>query len=173
MKSAGSKAIFLSLLILSLVVLPEVHASAKNKRNISTKRFKIVHEVWRTPYKSQGRTGTCWSFSTTSFLESEAHRLGRGDFELSQMFAAYHAYLEKAQRYARMHGSGVFAQGGLPHDVIYLIDKYGTVPLSHYSGLPAGDDRHNHREMFKILKGVMSSVIQSGDDLDLSSKWSN
>jgi bleomycin hydrolase len=170
MKKTRSKSLLFSLIIL-LIALSTAIASDKDKSEQPDKQFKIVKEVWRTPYKSQGKTGTCWSFSTTSFLESEAHRLGRGEFELSQMFIAYYAYLEKAQRNARRHGKGVFAQGGLPHDVIYIIDKYGTVPLSDYSGLPRGEERHNHREMFKILRGVMKSVIDSGEDRDLTSEW--
>jgi bleomycin hydrolase len=170
MKPYFSKSFFFTLLILiSAFVQPSAADQADNET--TSKNFKIIKEVWRSPFKSQGETGTCWSFSTTSFLESEAHRLGRGDFELSQMFIAYHAYPEKAQRNARMHGSGVFAQGGLPHDVIYIIDKYGAVPLSDYTGLPSGNERHNHREMFKMLNGIMKSVIDSGENHVLTSQW--
>jgi bleomycin hydrolase len=163
--------VYLVLFLILNIAFSTAYAADQDKSETPDKKFKIINEVWRSPFKSQAKTGTCWSFSTTSFLESEAHRLGRGDFELSQMFNAYYAYLEKAQRNSRMHGSGVFAQGGLSHDVIYIIDKYGAVPLSEYSGLPSGGERHNHRELFKMVQGIMNSVIESGENHDLSSEW--
>jgi C1A family cysteine protease len=70
-------------------VIPANPASAAPQPD--AKAFEVISKVWTTPFKSQGRTATCWSFSTTSFLESEAHRLGRGDFELSPVFTVYHA----------------------------------------------------------------------------------
>jgi len=164
-----TKSIVLALLI--ALFIPAGTAAAQKEKNAPGKKFEIIEEVWRTPFKSQGETGTCWSFSTISFLESEAHRLGRGDFELSQMFIAYRAYLEKALRNERLHGKGVFAQGGLSHDVIYIIGKYGAVPLADYTGLLPGRERHNHREMFKMLNGIMNSAVDSGEDHVLSSEW--
>src|SRR5690606_14907968 len=38
----------------------------------SKEEFKYF---WHNDPISQGNTGTCWSFSTTSFFESEIHRL--------------------------------------------------------------------------------------------------
>ncbi len=160
-------------LCFALCLLPYLcpAASEENEAKPPEKSFTVVEEVWRTPYKSQGKTGTCWSFSTTSFLESEAHRLGRGDLELSPMFTVYHVYLEKAQRDARMHGSGVFKQGGLPHDVVYIMREHGAVPRSDYTGLLQGEENHNHREMYEILRGIQVAVIKAGEKGNLSGKW--
>ncbi len=133
------------------------------------KTFTVVTEVWRTPFKHQYRSNACWSFSTALFLESETHRLGKGEFELSQMFIAYYAFLEKAQVYARMHGEGVFHAGGVAHDAVYIVKKYGVVPLRDYSGQLEAEQ--NHREMQKILKGIMDSVIELGENGNLSSSW--
>ena len=33
--------------------------------------FKKLVQWYANPVESQGKTGTCWSFSTASFLESE------------------------------------------------------------------------------------------------------
>jgi bleomycin hydrolase len=145
--------------------------NGKKKSEPPVKKFKVLKEVWRTPAKSQGKTGTCWCFSTTSFLESEAHRLGRGDFELSEMFTVYHAYLEKALRYVRLHGKSRFSQGGLSHDVIYVMKKYGIVRDSDYSGLKPGETMHKHNEMERVAEGMMEGVIKSGGKKELSSKW--
>ena len=39
--------------------------------------FKDEIRLPDLPVESQGRTGTCWSFATTSFLESELIRMGK------------------------------------------------------------------------------------------------
>ncbi len=38
-------------------------------------KVSLYQQEWRLPPVSQGNTNTCWSFSTTSFFESEVHRL--------------------------------------------------------------------------------------------------
>jgi bleomycin hydrolase len=143
----------------------------------ATKQFTIVKDLWRTPAKSQGSSNTCWCFSTTSFLESEAHRRGRGDFELSQMFTVYQAYQEKALRYLRRQGKDQFGMGGLAHDVLHLIRKHGTVPRSDYLGLPPGAADYDQRELFRGLTGILDGLVK-GKTLDmrwqgdrLESKW--
>ena len=37
--------------------------------------FKSLADITATSVKDQCRTGTCWSYSTSSFLESEAARI--------------------------------------------------------------------------------------------------
>ena len=58
--------------------------------------------------KSQGKTGTCWSYATGSFLESELIRMGKGEYNLSEMFVARNVYLEKANNFVRRHGKTNF-----------------------------------------------------------------
>lgn len=156
--------------LLSTVLLTP--ALAQQKEDWPGKTFTVTKEVWRTPAKSQGRTGTCWCFSTTSFLESEAHRLGRGDFNLSEIYTVYYAYLEKPARYIRMHGNQTLGQGGLSHDVIYFVRKYGLVRKEDYDGLIYSKDGHNHSEMsravFSMIKGLVDER-RSGP----SPKWPN
>ena len=127
--------------------------------------FAVVNEVWRTPAKSQDRTGTCWSFSTISFIESELHRLGAGDYELSEMFPVYHAYVEKARRYLRLHGHNNLGQGGLSHDVTWLVGRYGLLRDDDYSGLQPGEERHNHRELARELRDYIESILASEQGL--------
>jgi bleomycin hydrolase len=163
------------IVLMSIIMLGCAMASLLPVRAADTakesKRFSVQTEVWRTPYKPQGQTGMCWAFSTVSFLESELKRLGTGEFELSQVFISYHAYLEKARRHVYRQGGGVFGQGGLPHDVIHVMKKYGAAPLEAYSGLREGNSRHAHNEMFAILDGVLEGVIASGKKGNLSGKW--
>jgi bleomycin hydrolase len=139
----------------------------------TAKTFQVIREVWATPFKPQSESGTCWCFSTTSFLESEAHRLGRGDLELSPMFTVYHAYLEKAVRHVRSHGTSRFSEGGLAHDVLYVMRTYGAVPRSCYTGLLDDAKTHDQREMSQAVAGLLSGVIKSGEQAPISGRWIN
>jgi bleomycin hydrolase len=130
--------------------------------------FKIEVEHPRLPSVSQGRTGTCWSFATTSFVESELERLHGAPVNLSEIHTVYYAYIEKARRYVRLHGKTQFDEGGLCHDVMYLIDKYGVVPQAAFTGLCDGDKGHNHGEMVELLKIVVEKVAKSPRP---SQKW--
>lgn len=123
------------------------------------KTFTIVHDVWSTGSKAQGRTGTCWCFSTTSFIESEAKRMGLGEFELSEIYTVRHAYIEKGIRYLRLWGKNNFGQGGLSHDLLYLIPKYGLMRDIDFSGLLPGQTGHNHREMERELKSYLDEIL--------------
>ena len=48
---------------------------------------------------SQGNTGTCWCFSTTSFYESEIHRITGKEINLSELYPVYFEYIEKSRGY--------------------------------------------------------------------------
>lgn len=123
--------------------------------------FTVIKDMEATPVQSQGRTGTCWTFSALSFLESELMRMGKGKHELSEMWIARNAYHDKAINYVRMHGHFNFGPGGAFHDIPYVIRKYGIVPKSAYEGLNYGSKTHNHAEMDAMLKAVVDVVIKS------------
>ncbi len=94
--------------------------------------FKKINILPHTPVKNQYHTGTCWAFSGTSFIESEALRITGKEFDLSEQFLVYYAYIEKAIKYVRFHGKTQFDQGGLQPDVMYLLKKYGIVREEDY-----------------------------------------
>lgn len=102
-------------------------------------KFTVDKKIDATPVKNQQRTGTCWSFSTASFIESELIRLGKGRHDLSEMFVVRKIYLEKALNYMRRQGKAQFSQGSLAHDLINTIGKYGIVPEEVYNGKPGGE----------------------------------
>ena len=109
--------------------------------------FKMVDKIECTPVKSQGKTGTCWSFATSSFLESEVIRKGKGYHDLSEMFVVRNVYKDKAKNYVLRQGKANFSQGSLSHDLINVAQKYGVVPESVYSGKLDGAEKHDHGEM--------------------------
>ena len=73
--------------------------------------IKIINEVPCTSIKNQARSGTCWSFGTTSFIESELIRMGKGEFDLSEMFTIRCTYEDHAKAYVRDHGYLNFGSG--------------------------------------------------------------
>lgn len=124
-------------------------------------KFKVIKENPITSIKNQASTSTCWSFSGVAFLESELLRMGKGTFDLSEMYIVRRNYEDKANKYARLHGSLNFAPGGSFADVIETINEYGIVPDEAYRGLNYGSETHNHGEMDKVLKGYMDGIAGS------------
>lgn len=119
-----------------------------------------VVEIPHTPVKDQAKTGTCWSFSTISLLESQTMASGLGEFDLSEMFVVRNIYTEKAKNYILRQGAAQFGPGGLGHDVIHAIAKYGAVPENVYSGLLVGQKAHNHGKLDAELKSYLDSLLR-------------
>lgn len=147
-----------SLIALSIFSITNISIAQITNKEGSAYKFEKVHAVDKTTIKDQCRTGTCWSYSTLSMLESELIRNGKGDIDLSEMFIARMAYIDKAITYVRMNGKHQFDQGGEGHDIPYIIAKYGIVPESVYSGLVNGQTRHNHSELMSVLKPVVDAI---------------
>ena len=122
--------------------------------------FKVETEVTHTPVKNQYRTGTCWCFSTVSYLEAEMLRLGKEELDLSEMFVVRHTYPRKAANYVRMHGQANHSQGGQSHDVLEQVRRYGIVPETVYPGLNIDETRHNHGEMVSALQGMLDGILK-------------
>ena len=146
--------------------------SFKNAKE-SNYNFKQVQRLAASPVESQGRTGTCWSFSALSFLESEIMRINKSDepIILSEMFIVRKAYEEKAKKYIRMDGRTNFGEGGAFHDIPYVIRNFGIVPRSVYSGLKKKKDTYNHGGMFDRLDSIVQQAKSSGNGIQ--SEWLN
>ena len=119
--------------------------------------FQPVKDISCTPVISQGQTGTCWSFSSTSFLEAEIIRTTGKSIDLSEMYNVRHTYPKKAWNYVMRQGHAQFGEGGLNHDVINSARDFGIVPQSAFSGLVGGQTGHNHQEMAKELEKLVKA----------------
>ncbi len=132
--------------------------------------FTPVIDLANTSIKNQGSSGTCWSYSTTSFLESEMIKAGKQPVDLSEIYTARCAYIEKGVNYVRMHGAVSLGDGGEPHDVINMFRKYGAIPKLYYSGLNYGTTTNKFGEMSAIMEGVLKAVV-SNPNGELTPNW--
>ncbi|UCG61930.1 MAG: peptidase C1 [Candidatus Zixiibacteriota bacterium] len=110
--------------------------------------FPPVRQYW---------TGTCWSFSTTSFLESEIYRIQGKKIRLSEMHTVYYEWLEKARRFVRERGKSRTSPGSESNAVFRIMKKYGAVPLEAYPGY-IDDPRHNHGELDDEIEEYLEYV---------------
>ena len=155
-------------LVLMLALALSVYA--QDNKEAEGYKFTELKRLPATSVKSQDRAGTCWSWSTISFLETEMMRLGKDSVSPSPMFIVWHTYNEKADKYVRMHGKLNFGQGGASADVTWAIKNYGIVPLEVYKGLNYGEDVHVHGELDGILKAYLDVVV-SNPNRKLSTAW--
>lgn len=171
--SLMTKFSFVATLLISSLFLFQYQLQAQDtlkNREDGNYIFTIQKDIEVNEVQNQNRTGTCWSFSALSFVESELIRMGKGKHKLSEMYIVRKAYEDKAENYVRMHGTANFSQGGAFHDIPYVIKKYGIVPQEAYKGLNYGLDKHNHSEMEAALKGFLDAVIANKQG-KLTTSW--
>jgi len=135
-----------------------------------TYEFQNIKDIDANPVISQDVTTTCWSFSTTSFLESEIIRLTGKRIDLSEMYSVRNTYPKKAWVYVMRQGKAQFGEGGLAHDVINSATEFGLVPQSAYSGKLASDATYNHAEMTAVLESMLKTYV-ANPGRKLSPQW--
>ncbi|RPE08993.1 aminopeptidase [Chitinophaga lutea] len=115
-------------------------------------RFTPVSDIPTTPVADQQRSGTCWCFSTSSFLETEIMRITGEATDLSEMYFVRCAYLDKTANYIMRQGAARFSEGGLNHDPVLSAAVAGMMPQSAYTGLTGTDSVYDHRQLFQTLE---------------------
>jgi len=142
-------------------------ASAQ-KPNIKWPDYQFTTDVENpvTSVKNQHRSGTCWSFSTISFVESEVIRINKikdqADYpDFSEMFVVYKSYFDRADKYVRVDGCLGFAAGSEADDVLHVIEDYGIMPQDAYSGMNYGTELPQQAELDAVLKGYVSAVAKN------------
>ena len=140
-----------------------INALANNQGKDVQKYYQIkpIFALGVTDVKDQGHSGTCWSYTGASFLESEMMKKKKQPVDLSEIYTARKVYLEKAINYLRMHGALTWGDGGELHDIINIYRKYGAVPQSVYTGLINGATVNNFNEMQKDLEGYLKGIVES------------
>ncbi len=157
---------FLSTVVLSALTLGAFAQDADIKADTTEGfRFTTIDSVGITPVKNQHRSSTCWSFSTIGFIESELLRMGKGEYDLSEMFVVHHTMVDRAKYVVRMYGTAEFAPGGSAYDVIYCMKNYGLVPQDampgiQYAASPA-DTLPVHAELDAVAKGYVHGLVNA------------
>ena len=165
----------ISTLLLVAVAITSADAQKKGKKESADApkgyEFTVVKENYVTPVKNQANSGTCWSYSTVSFLESEAVKNGAPkDIDLADMYPVYMSYSDKAIKYVRLDGNLNYAQGGSFEDVIYTLKHYGMLPQAELEGLNYGTEKNAHGELSAVLKAYVGAVVKNPNKT-LSTAW--
>ena len=124
--------------------------------------FTIIHEVPVTSVKNQHQSGTCWCYSGLAFLEAELLRMGKGSYDLSEMYLVSLTYNDRAMASIRTGGDVSFGQGGVFPDILYGMSHYGLVPEEFMRpGIMYGDTLANHTELSTITNAMVSAIAKN------------
>lgn len=159
-------------LVFVAAALLAMGASAQTKpENGPQYQFTTVKENPISSIKNQYRSGTCWCFSSLSFLESELLRTQKKEYDLSEMWVVSHAYSDRATKYVRMDGHMGFSAGSGFGDVFQVIAKYGIVPEDIYSGYKYGTDKPEQAELDAVLKAYVDAIVSKPNRNNLTTAW--
>jgi bleomycin hydrolase len=165
--------LFIKLLLPALLLISACSNGQENMQPTakpqSNYQFTVLREVPTLPVINQHASGTCWAFSTTSFLESEIIRIKGERIDLSEMFFVRDAYIIKSQNYIMRQGAARFSEGGLNHDPVITMAQFGLAPQSTYTGLIKGDTIYDHRKLFPKLEELVKAYAKPEDKK--GTKW--
>ncbi|MBO5717662.1 MAG: aminopeptidase [Alistipes sp.] len=155
---------FFALALSLLMVSGAMAGDAKPKKQAEQSegiQFTVVKENPITSIKNQNRAGTCWCYSSLAFIESELLRMGKGEYDFSEMFLVHNTYLDRAEKAVRTHGDVSFAQGGSFYDVIYGMEAFGLVPEAEMRpGVMYGMELSNHNELSAVSDAVVAAIAK-------------
>ena len=163
------------LLIVCLLAGLTVGANAQDKKESAEKKapvFTTVKENKITSIKDQNRSGTCWAYSTLSFIESEILKATGKTYNLCEMFIANKDYMDRAIVTVRMHGDSQFSQGGSFADVVTIMKNYGICPEEAMPapGTLTGDSLAVFDEFFSVMEPYVYSIARSKSK-KISQQW--
>lgn len=113
---------------------------------------------WHNDPIPQANSNTCWSFSTTSYFESEVYRLTGKKVKLSPMWTVYWEFVEKAKGFVKHRGEWEFTDGSESNAVTRIWDKYGVVPADAYTGMLPGQEYIDTSDLFDEMYDYLQFV---------------
>ncbi len=143
------------------IILSLLAASAALGVSAQGYQFTSVAEVPVTSVKNQASSGTCWCFATTSFMEAELLRNGKGEHDLSEMFIVRQKLLNQLDDNFVRRGRGNIGQGSLSHTYTNAWNQVGIVPEEVYDGINYDSDRHSHGEMMSMIQAVAGAAVKN------------
>ena len=118
---------------------------------------EVFKSQFHFPPRGQFRTGTCWCFSGTSFIESEIYRQTGQKVKLSEMYTVYNEYLEKVRNFVRQRGDTWNGEGSEQNAVIVIMKRHGAMPEEVYPGW-IGDERFDHAKLSSEIEGYLNFI---------------
>lgn len=150
------KKLLTTLFAVAILVIPkESHSQITAKCPVY--QFEYTAMLPATPVKNQAVTGTCWSFATTSFFESELLRMGKGEFDLSEMHTVRYNYINRVKDNFLKNGKGNLQEGSLSNMLFDVVNEHGIVPEMVYNGINYNSATHNHTLLNEYVN-VMAQV---------------
>lgn len=149
-------------LALAAIGLFALTATAQEEKKDTTDFiFTTIKENPITSIKDQHRAGTCWSYSALGFIEAELLRMGKGEYDFSEMYIVYNTYMDRADKAIRTHGDASFSQGGSFYDVLYGMKTFGLVPEAEMRpGVMYGDTLSNHNELSAVTDAYVGAIAK-------------
>jgi len=136
----------------------------KTKKQVAAEpegfKFTTVVTLPATPVKNQSATGTCWCFATTSFMESELLRMGKGEYDLSEMFVVRKTYENRILDNYLRQGKGNLGPGSLSPSWLRVFNEDGLMPDEAYTGISYASPGHNHSELQSYIDAVTAVPIK-------------
>ena len=152
-----------AIVALTLLITP-LSAQKKSKETTVTPegyKFTTVVSLPATPVKNQSATGTCWCFATTSFMELELLRLGKGEYDLSEMYVVRNTYKNRIRDNYLREGRGNLGEGSLSPSWVNVFNEYGLMPQEAYTGISYDLPVHNHRELQAYIESVTAVPVKN------------
>jgi len=143
-----------ALLALAIFAAPVVNASAQGYVFTDIKKISV------TPVKNQASSGTCWSYATAAFIEAELLRTGKGEHDISEMYAVRINYLNKMNDNYLRRGNGNLGQGSLAHMFTNIVKENGMVPQQAYNGINYNSETNNHKELNKYITSFSAASVE-------------
>lgn len=123
-------------------------------------QFNTIVNQKATSVKNQASTGTCWCFAATSFMESELIRMGKGEFDLSEMYIVRQKYMNQLEDNFLRNGKGNIGEGSLAHTFKNAYKKVGIVPEEVYAGICYDSKTHNHGELTGYMTAIADVAVK-------------
>ena len=118
------------------------------------------------PPWQQGETSTCWSFATSSFIESELLRLKKPSPRLNVDYPLYYNLQKKARFWIHNQGKSHFSPGDLFTGVFDVIHTQGMVPAEIYGQKRSTSDQLNHHILYRDVKKLITQTKKANKNLN-------
>lgn len=120
--------------------------------------ISAFNPVWHNHPVSQGSTGTCWSFASTSYMETEVNRLTGQEIKLSEMYNVYWEYVARARYFVEHRGQMNFGEGSETNAILRIMKEHGMVPVSVFDGKLKGQRFHDHRALYEEIEKYLNNI---------------